>query len=442
MLQAGARLGPYEVVSALGAGGMGEVWRARDTRLRREVALKVLPARFAHDAERLGRLQREARLLAAVSHPNIATLFGIEESGGAPVLVMELVEGQPLSERLREGRLPLGEALGLAQQIAAALQAAHDKGILHRDLKPANVVVTEKGFVKLLDFGLAKALETESAGGASALSDPTRSAPATEAGQVLGTPCYMSPEQLKGREVDKRTDVWAFGCVLYEMLTGRRAFPHGSWAETASRVLEYAPDWDALPRETPAGVSSLLRRCLEKSSDDRLRDVGDARLELLEAQTGGNAPVLSPRRRWVAPVSLVACAAAIAGVAAWRMSRSLRPTPATVARFTLALPPLSPGALSRSALGGNLLLAVSPDGQRLVYCADDDGGSTLLYLRELNAFDSKPLPGTAGCRTPFFSPDGRWIGFQSGDGVLRKLSVSGGPPLEIGRAPAAEILLW
>jgi eukaryotic-like serine/threonine-protein kinase len=295
-LARGARLGPYTIEAALGAGGMGEVWRARDTRLGRAVALKVLPVRFAQSPERLARLEREAHLLAALNHPHIATLYGLEESGGTLALVMELVEGATLQARLERGPLRLGEALELGRQIAEALEAAHEKGILHRDLKPANVRLTEKGQVKLLDFGLAKVLqpvaeEPPSTHPPSTLT--TEESPVSPGTGVAGTAPYMSPEQARGEEVDRRSDVWGFGCVLYEMLAGRRVFPGRSFTETVAAVLEREPDWTALPRETPAAVTTLLERCLRKDREERLRDAGDARLELEELLQRGRG-----RARW------------------------------------------------------------------------------------------------------------------------------------------------
>src|SRR5213595_3189995 len=302
-LAAGGKLGPYEILAPLGAGGMGEVYRARDSRLGREVALKVLPAAMANDAERMARFQREAQMLASLNHPNIASIYGLEESGGVRALVMELVEGPTLAERIatrargdsvgtgldpparaqQAGPLLLDEALGIAKQIAEALEAAHERGIIHRDLKPANIKVTEGGTVKVLDFGLAKAFNPQdSAANLNQTNSPTLSMAATRAGVILGTAAYMSPEQARGKPLDKRTDIWSFGCVLYEMLTGRPAFAAETISDTIARVLESEVDWQALPPSTPIRLRELLRRCVQKDVNRRLRDIGDARLELDE----------------------------------------------------------------------------------------------------------------------------------------------------------------
>jgi serine/threonine protein kinase len=281
-LEPGSRLGVFEIVGLLGAGGMGEVYRAHDPRLRRDVALKILPADVAADGERLARFEREAQVLAALNHPHIAAIYGIEDAGALRALVLELVEGRTLAERIRRGPLPLPEAVTVATQIADALDAAHERGIVHRDLKPANVKIAPDGSVKLLDFGLAKVFDTTPPSPTDAT---TEASMATRAGVVLGTAAYMSPEQARGLTTDKRTDVWAFGCVLYEMLTGRAAIAGETFTDTLARVLEREPDWNRLPSETPASIRRLLRRCLEKDPRRRLRDVGDAGLELGEALT-------------------------------------------------------------------------------------------------------------------------------------------------------------
>src|ERR1700693_4900915 len=282
-LAAGTRLGSYEVVAQIGAGGMGEVYQALDTKLGRDVAIKVLPEAFGHDPERLARFQREAKMLAALNHPNIATIYGLEQSGGTNYLVMELVSGETLADRVkREGGVPIEEALKIAVQIAEALEAAHEKGIIHRDLKPANVKVTPEGKVKVLDFGLAKAFAGDAAS-EDPSNSPTLSRAATMQGVILGTAAYMSPEQARGKAVDKRTDIWAFGCVLYELLTTKQAFRGETLTDTLAAVLEREPDWQALPTSTPARVRDLLRRCLQKDSQRRLRDFGDSRIEIEEA---------------------------------------------------------------------------------------------------------------------------------------------------------------
>jgi serine/threonine protein kinase len=291
-LAAGTKLGSYEITAAIGAGGMGEVYQAQDTKLGRNVAIKVLPEAFAHDAERLSRFQREAKMLAALNHPNIATIHGLEQSNGTQYLVMELVSGETLAERVkRDGALPVEEALAICKQIAEALEAAHEKGIIHRDLKPANVKVTPEGKVKVLDFGLAKAFAGDTASSESAES-PTLSAAATMQGVILGT-AYMSPEQARGRAVDKRTDIWAFGCVLYELLTEKQAFQGETVAEILAAVLKSEPDWLALPESTPSSIRALLRRCLQKNVNQRCRDAGDVRIEIEEATRSTGPPSLT-----------------------------------------------------------------------------------------------------------------------------------------------------
>ncbi len=294
-LPTGTLLGPYEILSAIGAGGMGEVYEARDNKLGRNVAIKVLPEAFAHDSDRLSRFEREARMLAALNHPNIAMIFGSEQSDGVHYLVMELVPGQTLAERLRVGPLGVEEALQIGAQIAEAMEAAHEKQVIHRDLKPANVKITPQGRVKVLDFGLAKAF----GGDAEHLeSSPTLTSMGTEDGRILGTPTYMSPEQTRGKPVDKRTDIWAFGCVLYELLVGQRAFQADTVSDTLAKVLEREPDWKALPPATPAKVRDLLRRCLEKDVNRRLRDIGDGRIELLDAVSSATQQRISPSERF------------------------------------------------------------------------------------------------------------------------------------------------
>jgi len=317
-LPAGTLLGPYEIVSAIGAGGMGEVYEARDTKLERNVAIKVLPEAFAHDVERLSRFQREARMLAALNHPNIATIFGLEQSDGVHFLVMELVPGQTLAERLTIGPVGIEEALNIGGQIAEALEAAHEKRVIHRDLKPANVKVTPEGRVKVLDFGLARAFRGDAEQDLPCA--PTLTSMGTEDGRILGTPTYMSPEQARGKPVDKRTDIWAFGCVLYELLSGRRAFQADTVSDTLVKVLEREPDWKALPAATPAKVQAVLQRCLEKDVNLRLRDIGDGRIELLDALAGTTRQDRAPEERFkltrrAAIGGLAGTAAVAAGVA-------------------------------------------------------------------------------------------------------------------------------
>ena len=332
-LTSGTRLGPYEILSPLGAGGMGEVYRARDTKLRRDVALKILPEPFASDTDRVARFAREAQTLAALNHPNIAHLHGLEESGGVRALVMELVGGEDLAQRLLRGPIPVDEALPIARQVAEALEAAHEQGIIHRDLKPANIKVRDDGVVKVLDFGLAKALAGDVVGSASGdaapTDSPTLTSPAmTVRGMILGTAAYMAPEQAKGRPADKRSDIWAFGCLLYEMLTGRRAFEGNNVLETMANVLKVDPAWDRLPSTTPPAVHLLLQRCLRKEKRQRLQDATGVRIELEDALTApvGNAPAVSKsgaptgwRSALIAGVASLG-AAVIAGLAVWNLN--------------------------------------------------------------------------------------------------------------------------
>ena len=290
-LSLGTKLAHYEILEPIGKGGMGEVYRARDTKLDRDVAIKVLPEEFAKDKERLARFEREAKLLASLNHPNIATIHGIEESDGVKALVLELVEGPTLAERIAEGPISVEETLAIGKQMAEALEAGHEAGVIHRDLKPANVKVKEDGTIKVLDYGLAKALESEARGGTdSELSQsPTLTRHGTQVGVILGTAAYMSPEQARGKKVDKRTDIWAFGAVVYEMLTGKKAFPGEDVSDTLAAVLRAEADWDVLPEQTPFPLRSLLRRCLRKDKDKRLHDIADARIEVDDTPSGATA---------------------------------------------------------------------------------------------------------------------------------------------------------
>ncbi|HUF23500.1 MAG TPA: protein kinase [Vicinamibacterales bacterium] len=425
-LTAGTRIGPYEIVAPLGAGGMGEVYRARDTRLDRDVAIKILPPAFAADVERLARFEREAKTLASLNHPNIAQIYGIESTeatgniqpGRISALVMELVEGEDLSARIARGAIPVTEAMAIARQVIDALDAAHERGIIHRDLKPANIKVRDDGTVKVLDFGLAKALAPEGASAtADVMNSPTITSPATQLGMILGTAAYMAPEQAKGKPVDKRADVWAFGAVLYEMLTGRRAFPGSDVSETLASVLARDADYSALPADTPASIRSLLRACLQKERRDRLRDIGDAGWHL-DASAGPIAAPPAPVSRarslgWVA-AALVLIAAAGIGIASWRTPA---PGDGVVVRFVV---PWGVAALTGSGP------ALSPDGRFFVF---SDGAKVV--VRDLSSFASRPLPGTEGAQHPFVSPDGKYVAFQAG-GKLRKVAVAGGDPTEVG----------
>ena len=398
-LACGTRLGPYEILAPLGAGGMGEVYRARDTRLKREVALKVLHDSFASDRERMARFQREAEVLAALNHPNIAAIYGVEERA----LVMELVEGETL-----KGPLPVETALNYAKQIADALEAAHEKGIVHRDLKPANIKIKPDGTVKVLDFGLAKAAE-EPAGDPQ--SSPTMTISPTRAGMILGTAAYMSPEQARGKVVDKRADIWAFGVVLYEMLTGRALFAGETVSDTLASVLKSDPDWTRLPAGTPAPIRRLLRRCLERDRKRRLHDIADARLEIEEALTEPELPAPSGTKQyrlaWIAAAGLL-----LGAGGAWQLSRLRSPLADNhIVRFQIQ-PPQGGRFVLAGAFGGGL--AVSPDGRAAAFITNVDG-SIGIWVRSLDATEARLLPGTEGATVPFWSPDSKLIAFSAFD---------------------------
>jgi serine/threonine protein kinase/Tol biopolymer transport system component len=411
----GTSIGPYEIVSLLGSGGMGEVYRARDSRLRRDVALKVLPERFALDADRLARFTREARVLASLNHLNIAGLHGIEESNGRLALVLELVDGETLADRIARGPIPLADGWAIARQIADGLEAAHDAGVIHRDLKPSNIHLRPDGVVKILDFGLAKALDpAEPADAAS----PTMTAPATNLGVVVGTAPYMSPEQAQGRPVDKRTDIWAFGSVLYEILTRKRAFEGTTDSETLAFVMTREPDWSLLTDAVPPSVHRLLRRCLERDRKRRLADIADARLELAEGadpvSTNARPVGIRPRRaREIVAWSTAGIGLILAVAAAY--VRPPREVPGRL-RFTLLVPrkPIESSGF-----------ALSPDGSRLAYVALGPSGDDLVWIRPLDKLEPTPLAGTEGAYSPFWSPDGGAIAFFA-RGKLRRIPVSGG----------------
>lgn len=421
----GVRIGGYEVVALLAAGGMGEVYRARDARLRRDVAIKILPEAFAVDASRRARLEREARALASLNHPNVATLYGVEDTPAGQVLVMELVEGDTLADRLAlagSAGLPMRETISIAQQVAAALEAAHEHGIVHRDLKPANIAMRSDGTVKVLDFGLAQTLEGEcsDAEGAAAAVTLTDIA----AGMGPGTPAYMSPEQARGVRTDKRTDIWAFGCVLYELLTGQRPFGGDRTSDVVARILEREPAFDALPSDTPAPIRRLLRRCLQKEPQDRLRDIGDARLELSDALAARTETVSTPHRRehWLPVLAGAAAAALITSAAAWIVMRPQTEAPPHVTRFSIP---------ARVATISGRAVAISRDGSRLAYLT-----SRGLVLRSRDRLDEVPLPGVGNveAQAPFFSPDGEWIAYNDGQ-TLYKIPTAGGAAVSI--APVA-----
>ena len=421
-LTAGTRLGPYEILSVLGAGGMGEVYRARDVTLNRDVAIKVLPSAFVNDVDRRARFEREARILATVTHPHIATVYGFELRDGVYTLVLELVEGQTLAARLRAGPVPLREAVAIARQIADALDAAHEKGIIHRDLKPENISITHDAVVKVLDFGLAK---ITTGGSVDDLSRATTvSVDATRNGVVLGTLPYMSPEQARGKTVDRRTDVWAFGCVFYEMLTGRAAFANDTVSDVMAAILDREPDWGLLPPDTPPTLARLVRRCLQKDPKRRLHDIADARIEIDDLSAEPVAQVLNVQfRRRRSTVVLWTLAAVIGGALFMDIARRLAAEPTSpnpVTRFTMALLP---------HLEIPDPMALSPDGRTLVYSAVDESGSRL-YRRGLDSLESVPIRGGEGGAAPFFSPDGVSIGFTR-LGKLMTVPVQGGVPTTV-----------
>ena len=423
-LTPGTRVGAYEIVCALGIGGMGEVFRARDPRLNREVAIKVLPELFATDPDRLARFRREAQTLAALNHPGIAHIHGFEEANGVHALVMELVEGDDLSTVLARGPIPLAEALPIARQIADALEAAHEQGIVHRDLKPGNVKVRPDGTVKVLDFGLAKAMDPLGTSSQDAIRSPTLTARATQLGTIIGTAAYMAPEQARGKVVDQRADIWAFGVVLFEMLTGGRAFDGADISDVLATVLKSEPDWQALPPDTPPSIRRLLRRCLEKEPRRRLSAIGDARLELEESDGAPGAAVSVPAARRGIGMVPAAVVLAVAIVATAGLTSLLRPpTPPAVAgaatHLTISLPE------GDEVIDKHLLpLDISPDGTRVAYVGLRNNVRRL-FLRNLAEAAPQPVAGTEGARSPFFSPDGQWIAFFA-DGKLKKVAVGSG----------------
>jgi Tol biopolymer transport system component len=423
-LAAGDKLGPYEILAPVGAGGMGEVYRAKDAKLKREVALKVLPEVFAGDPERMARFQREAEVLASLNHPNIAHIYGVEDRA----LVMELVEGES-----PKGSMPFDEAWRIASQMAAGLEYAHEKGIVHRDLKPANVKVTPDGVVKLLDFGLAKAFTAQTAVSGNVENSPTLTLSATQVGVILGTAAYMAPEQAKGKAVDRRADIWAFGVVLYELLTGERLFAGDDVSDTLAHVLTKQPDLDKVPIQ----ARRLLRECLQKDPKERLRDIGDARRLLLEEPQGGVINSVQadslPHKRSLIPWAMAGVlGVAVLGVAVLAFVHFReQPPDRQVLQYTLPAPEKARNILQ---------FAISPDGHYLVMRASGEGG-TQLWVRSTDLLQSQPLPGTANALYPFWSPDSRYVGFFA-DGKLKKISVNGGPAQTLCDAPAGRGGTW
>jgi len=427
----GKTLSHYKVIEKIGQGGMGEVYRAEDTNLSRDVAIKVLPEQFTKDPQRLARFEREAKLLASLNHPNIAAIYGLEEADGVRFLSMELVPGETLAEKVTKGPVPVKEALEVCRQIAEGVEAAHEKGVIHRDLKPANVKVTPEGKVKILDFGLAKAFEEE-VPAADISQSPTLTEEMTRAGVILGTAAYMSPEQARGEEVDKRTDIFAFGCVLYELLTGKRTFDGKTVTDTLAKVLEGVPNWKVLPRNTPWRIQELLRRCLTKDPHNRLPHIANVRIEIklaleepTDSPTGVASAVQPVQQRWTMAVGLVVLGAVVAGLAVWILIQPSSPEQ-SLSRFVIRpSPPVVLGSILTSKG-----VAISPEGRQLVYLGVGEG-RVQLYLRSLDDFVDRPIPGTANPRgTVFFSPDGKSIGFFA-EGKLKKTSLAGGSPITL-----------
>jgi Tol biopolymer transport system component len=425
------RIAHYEIVEQLGAGGMGEVYRARDPKLGRDVAIKILPRAFLDDPERRARFEREARVLASINHPHIGAIYGVEDAEGYRALILELIDGHSLAERLTAaGGLPVDEALSIARQIAEALEAAHEKGIVHRDLKPANIMLTPAGLVKVVDFGLAR-LDGREPAGSSTANSPTLTYAGTLEGVILGTAVYLSPEQARGRAVDKRTDVWAFGCVLFEMLTGRRVFGRETVSDSIAAILSQEPDWSALPIEVPPRVGHLLRRCLTKDPRRRLHDIADARIEIEDAIAAPPASTdarragtdAAPARgvRWL-PWTLLAVTALALMVVSWIAIESRGAAPVSDAVSFMLTPP-GPVAFSPTSH----FVAVSPDGRYIAFVAYNDNGLPFVWVRPSHSVNAQPLPGTENARHPFWSPDSRYIGFFSAGGVIRKVPVEGGP---------------
>ncbi|MCZ6858062.1 MAG: protein kinase [Gemmatimonadetes bacterium] len=431
----GKTLGHYKILEPLGKGGMGEVYRARDTKLDRDVAIKVLPEDFATDPDRLARFEREAKLLAALNHPNIITIHGLEEEEGAFFLVLELVKGESLKQRLSTGPLSIEKALDVCKQIAEALEAAHNEGIIHRDLKPANVLITPDGRAKVLDFGIAKSMTV----GDDVIADTAKATDLTVIGILIGTPAYMSPEQVRGEEFDKRADIWAFGCVIYEALTGSSAFGRKTLPETLAAILEQDPDWSALPQDAPDQLRRLIRRCLRKDPRRRLRDIGDAWIVLGEVLADGEPGTSTAVRAGVTAPSAAPATASHSAVP-WVLSAALFVVAIALGWLVFSRPQVEPSvARLHIAESPNIdesrfapMVAISPDGERIAFVGEGSEGQRVLHLRQLDDRETQILAGTDGAYGPFFSPDGEWLGyFDQDDGMLKKIPVRGGAPIDI-----------
>src|SRR6516165_7855831 len=428
-LTVGTQLGSHEITSLLGKGGMGEVYRARDLKLKREVAIKILPDEFSLDTDRIGRFQREAEVLASLNHPNIAGIYDVQEAQGTRFLILELVEGETLSDRIARGPIPVAEALGIAMQICEALEAAHEKGIIHRDLKPANVKLTPEGQVKVLDFGLAKAMESTSAN--PSLSNSPTMATGSMTGMIVGTAAYMSPEQARGRTADQRSDIFSFGCVLYEMLTGRKAFHGEDISDILASVLKIDADFTHLPADLNPRIAELLRRCMAKNRKDRWYAVGDIRVEINSILTepqrvAASVPVVQAPfwKRAALPVLTAVLAAGVAVAGMW----FTRPVPRSghVARYSYTLP--DDQTFTRI---GRQVLAISHDGSKLAYVANSQ-----IYLKLIGETEAKPIPGTnQDPNSPMFSPDGQWIAFYAAnERKLKKIPLAGGSSVTLAEA--------
>jgi serine/threonine-protein kinase len=435
----GTQLGAHEITELLGRGGFGEVYRARDTKLKREVAIKILPDEFSRDPERVARFQREAEVLASLNHPNIAGIYDLAEATGSRFLVLELVEGETLAERIERGPVPVDEALRIGISICEALEAAHEKDIVHRDLKPANVKITPEGAVKVLDFGLAKVMESASASTLFSNS-PTLSLAATNAGVILGTAAYMAPEQARGRKADERSDIFSFGCVLYEMLTGKQAYQGEEVSDVLASILKSEPDFNLLPANLNPRLHELLCRCLEKNPKRRWQAAGDLRYELASVTAEPYRKTLVPpqavteavrsRRRYAQLITVAVVFVAAILLSVWMTSIVIRPSAPPVVRLTAT--PLSPQRLASFVLTGSNDIAISPDGNHIVYTMGDSNTTQQIYVRAMDQLDAKTLPGIPSARDPFISPDSKWIGFWDGAN-LSKVAVNGGPAVTISK---------